>query len=226
METIRNKTIVKVLKWTLTCAFYAGIAVSLVVVGATFMTLDPKEGNELISAWPLTVNPISVGYTVSSVRQNLSALAITTHDATLHFASRDFTYFTLKLMGIAGTLGLWLVITYLLKRLFSSLTLSNLFTKENITRLRIVALLILAITPLKVLNGILWFFYIKSNVHVEGKTFTLFPNLFATTQLPDDVIWFNLNPDFQTLFTGLVMVVVVEVFRIGYAYKLDNESIL
>jgi hypothetical protein len=226
METLRNKSIVNILRWIFTFAFYVGVVVTVVAVAVSIMTLYPAEKSELVSSWPIHVSPQALDYKPFPMHQSLHRLSITSTHAMISFASTDYFYYVLKFLDFIATMCLWLMVIYLLKQLFSSLTNNYLFTENNIKKLRMVAVLIISIMPVKLINGLLHYIYIKNNVQIEGKTIVLFPDLFTESQLANDKIWFVINPDFQTLIIGLVILVLVEIFRIGLNFKHDNESII
>jgi hypothetical protein len=226
METLRNKSIVNILRWIFNIAYYVGAVVTVVVVAVSIITLYPAEESELMSSWPIFISPQALDYKISPLHQNLHGLSITSTHAMIRFASTDYSFYALKLFDLIATVGLWLFVLYLLKELFSSLARNYLFTENNNKKLRMVGILIIFIMPLKLINGLFHYIYIKNNVHVAGKTIILFPDLFTQSQLANDKIWFAINPDFHTLIIGLVILVLVEIFRIGLNFKRDNESII
>jgi hypothetical protein len=226
METLRNKGIVNILRWIFNIAFYVGTGITVVVVVISIMTLYPAEESELVSSWPIFISPQALDYQISPLHQNLHGLSIASTQAMIRFASTDYSFYALRLFDLMATVGLWLFVIYLLKELFSSLASNYLFTENNIKKLRMVAILIIFIMPLKLINGLFHYIYFKNNVLVEGKTIILFPDIFTESQLANDKIWFAINPDFHILIIGLVILVLVEIFRIGLDFKRDNESII
>jgi hypothetical protein len=224
METLRNKSVVNILRWIFSIAFYVGAVVTVVVVAVSIMSTYPAEESELVSSWPVFISPQALDYKISPLHQNLHGLSITSTQAMIRFSSTDYSFYALRLFDLIARVGLWLFVIYLLKELFSSLASNYLFTENNIKKLRMVAILIICIMPLKLINGLFHYFYIKNNV--EGKPIILFPDVFTESQLANDKIWFAINPDFHTLIIGLVILVLVEIFRIGLDFKRDNESII
>jgi len=59
---------------------------------------------------------------------------------------------------------------------------------------------------------------------VAGKVYTNIFSLYSGTNKNE--IWLNLNINFQALLTGIVLLVIAEVFRAGLLIKEDNDSIL
>jgi hypothetical protein len=213
------------LRWIFSIAFHVGAVVTVVVVVVSIMSTYPAEESELVSSWPVFISPQALDYKISPLHQNLYGLSITSTHAMIRFASTDYFCYALKLFDLIARVGLWLFVLYFLKELFTSLATNYLFTEKNIKMLRMVAVLIILIMPMKLINGLFHYIYFKNNVHVEGKTVILFPDFFTKSQLTNDEIWFAINPDFHTLVIGLVILVLVEIFRIGLDFSVTmNQS--
>lgn len=103
-----------------------------------------------------------------------------------------------------------LYITFLLKRILNSLTEGTPFTLENSNRIRYISY---AIISWPLLGFVFKAIHLIKNIVVNNN--------------PIHVDIFNLSFfDFKTLFLGLIVLVIAEIFKIGYIMQEEQKMVI
>jgi len=101
-----------------------------------------------------------------------------------------------------------LSITYLLRQVFRSLAQNNPFVLENARRLRLIAILIMLISIITFAHDAAVNWFLQQNF--------LLNNVHGAIRAP-------LVIDVKTLFAGLIVLIIAEIFRIGAHMKEEQE---
>jgi hypothetical protein len=99
-----------------------------------------------------------------------------------------------------------LSITFLLRKLFDSLAHDNPFVTENARRLRQIALLIILTSPINFARDAFENWYLQQNFILDGSG-----------------IRSHLVIDVKTVFAGLILLIIAEIFRIGAQLKEEQD---
>lgn len=148
-----------------------------------------------------------VDVATASVADNISdaSLALDSGKLTFnHQSSKQIIGFNLVFMWLGFSISL--TITYLLRRLFKSLTQNNPFIVENAQRLRLISFLIMLIPVTSFAHDAVVNWFLKQNFLLDGSG-----------------IRSHLSIDLKTLFVGLVVLVIAEIFRVGARLKEEQE---
>ena len=143
---------------------------------------------------------------ITSINQSIIEPSIRSYNGSFFYVSRNkFNVIMYRIRDIIlFGFGIWLV--YHLRKVFSTLIKKEPFIKENAVRIRIIGLITIIFellrTFMKFENGL----YLKNKVLLYGGNIT--PK-------------FELN--FVTIFLGLVIIVIAEIFRIGTQLKEEQE---
>ncbi|KAA5546412.1 DUF2975 domain-containing protein [Adhaeribacter rhizoryzae] len=154
----------------------------------------------LTQSQPLAVKPAPAATNINNVTLKLNA-------GELHFTqdkSLPLVIYNLGVMWIGFAISLG--ITNLLRKIFDSLTDNNPFVVENAQRLRQIALLIILIAPITFMRDLFLNWYLRQNFVIDGSA-----------------IQTHLTLDFKTIFIGLILLIIAEIFRIGTRLKEDQE---
>lgn len=222
MENIRYKNLLKAFRWLINIALYVQIAGAVVIFVSFFFMLS-GEG-ELISSYEVALDQQPTEHAISSKNTSLNNLKLVVNQGTIQFTSRNAGYYILKIIDAIFLLAVSILITVLLKKIVKSMEGHHPFTMENTLRIRKIAFLLMSITPYSLIQSFIYRSYILKNISIEGLEYTeLFS--FLPYNLADR-IWVGIDVDLQALITGIILIIIAEVFRIGLIMKLDNESIL
>jgi hypothetical protein len=107
-------------------------------------------------------------------------------------------------------IGLILFVTWQLKRIFSGFSKNQPFADNNATRIKWIAFSMVFLVFFDGLEDLLHRLYTRSTILLSGATFDTYAFHF----------------DFRTFMLGLLLFILAEVFRQGYEYQTDSESIL
>jgi hypothetical protein len=103
-----------------------------------------------------------------------------------------------------------MLITWLLKKIFSGLANNQPFSTENAIRIRCIAFAVLFLVFFDVAETLLSRLYTGSTLVITGAK----------------LAWYDYSFNYQTLLFGLLLLILAEVFRRGTEYQTDSESIL
>jgi hypothetical protein len=108
------------------------------------------------------------------------------------------------------TIGIILLVTYWLKRLFTNLANNKPFSYENSKRVQWIAGTILFLAFFDVIEAFLSRQYNISAIDLSGATFDIYDYSF----------------DLRTFLIGVVLLIIAEILKQGYEYQKDSESIV
>ncbi len=116
------------------------------------------------------------------------------------------TLFVLQFTLVLPLLAIGLVVIYQLRIIFASLVGETPFTGENVRRIRIIGIAVIAGALLSSIAHALIGIYLAANIQVPGLELNA-----------------NLKPDFGGIFLGAVVIVLAEVFRHGARLQEDQD---
>lgn len=217
--------IVRILLWVTNLSLVASIGTSLVIVIAFIFTLS-DEG-ELMSAWEVEIGEQITHLKVMSKSPSIDDPKIVINKGVVQFTSRNIGYYMLKFMDAIIVILPAIYIIILLKRTLRSIHLEHPFTKENARRLKYIAFALMLVSPYSLIKSLVYRSYVINNIGVEGKTYAdIFEIFHSFSAPPANKIWLALDINFQALLTGVILLVIAEVFRVGVLMKEDNDSIV
>ena len=205
MKVIGKRSIASVLKFIITAAWYLQFVLLAFVLGVLLLVFFSKDfvdsDLEVKLVQPQTIEE------VASANPAFWDASLKLNEGVLHYKTRiDWKLVLFSLSYVLIFFGLTLSVTYLLRKIFSTLTHETPFIHENAVRIRKIAFLIMLLAPLE--------FTEKVYHHlVASYYFTLAGDRIAT----------HLTFDFQKLLFGLILLIIAEVFRVGTQLKEENE---
>lgn len=210
------------LKWGANIALGIHIVVAISVLFVLLLAFGSDNG--LTSSWPITNGKNLSSYALSAKSQSVGNLSIEVSEGVLSFTSTSAGYCVLKFADTAITLLLTLFILLLLRQVVGTLATQTPFCEANAKRLRMMAVLIMALTPHQLLQGFVYRLFVQNNILVEDAKFASFP--FNSAVDSSNTIWLSSGLDLQPLFIGLLLLAIAEVFKIGVHLRQDSESIV
>ncbi len=222
MEQIEHKPIIKTLKLMINLALGLEVAMLFAVTAIFFITITSPE-DKLISTWPVEVGSITQEYQLDATNDNVSDFALYINQGNIEFVADNLGYYILKIVDAVFILFITISITVLLKRIFLSLDKGNPFITANVDRMRLMAILLMLLTPYSALKSWVYQSYIRNTFTIEGEHSPGWSSFFETSS---NSIWLSWQIDIQPLIVGLILIILAEVFRLGVIIKTDNESIV
>lgn len=185
--------------WYIQLLFLILLTVLLIVKFSTADIIESDLEVRLTQSKVVAVTP-APETTISKPTLNLDS-------GKLHFTqnqSWELVSYNLGVMWIG--FAITLSITYLLRKIFDSLAQNKPFLMENTRRLRQIALLIILLSPFNLAKEVFTNWYVKHNFILEGSG-----------------IRTHVVIDLQTIFIGLVILIIAEIFRIGTQLKEEQD---
>ncbi|MFD3000358.1 DUF2975 domain-containing protein [Pontibacter toksunensis] len=209
MKTLGKYSLASFIKFIISAAWYIQL---FFLIFLTFAISIKFLKNGTTEPTPETVEvrltqSRQVDVATAAIAQNISAAALQLDSGKLtfnHQSSKQIIGFNLVSMWVSFSISL--TITYLLRRLFRSLTQNDPFIVENAQRLRLIAFLIMLIPLTSFVHDFIVNWFLKQNFLIDGSG-----------------IRAHLNIDLKTLFVGLVVLVIAEIFRVGARLKEEQE---
>lgn len=206
MKALQMKSMAYILRvlfkivWVVQIVFY-----SVVFFG---MIAKFSFSNEFtIDGWPVTLPAGSYTTQVSPTSPKLSDVKVQVEKASLSFRTqRDWRIIAIAITGVCFGFGIALAITYQLRKIFATLTQANPFVASNAGRIRIIAFILISFPLVSTLLGTITNQYVKTHFAAGGNAFSFYYNL-----------------DFSAVLTGLVVLVIAEVFRLGTQLKEEQD---
>lgn len=168
-------------------------------------------------SWPVTLQTADTKPTINSTKNEITHFKLLersdVHPAyaqTLSFEDASTGRRLLQTLHNLIYIGLIMFITWHVKKIFTGFSDNQPFLNNNATRIKWIAFSILFLVFFDVLEDVFHRMYTNSTIVLSGATFDQF----------------NINFDFRTFFLGLLLLIVAEIFRKGYEYQSDSESIL
>ena len=174
-----------------------------------------------VHGWPIHVEPSVESFGIRPLDNSTDILEVRVDGAEIGFRTEgDWQPKALRMINLL--VGAWLVllIIYHLRRLMASVAKGTPFIRENVSRFRKAAILLLAIALFDAVRGIFIARYIRSRFSIDNPANPLHP--LELRALGD----FLQNLDGGLILLGLILLVLGEIFRIGLDYKEDSHSIV
>jgi hypothetical protein len=207
MKVIGKRSVATGLKFLINAAWYIQLAAfSLALCVLVYVSI---KRDVIDSDIPVKLREHQTIKGMVSTSADLWDAQLKLNEGMLHVKRRPSWPEILLMLGqFACIAALTLTITYLLRKIFATLTVNggSPFIPENAVRLRKIAILIILLAPLNFINDFYNFWLVTTNFQSKENNFT-----------PD------LKLDFQTLLIGLVVLVIAEIFRTGTQLQEENE---
>lgn len=143
---------------------------------------------------------------------NISNINITfLADIKFNSNDRGFISFYFIMHFIFG--GLTIYLLWLLKKILQTVNDKNPFQLENSKRIRTIGFIIIFSQLFAIISGILLTIYFKNPVYLPGFEISLY----------SDVILVFIQQSVGEIFTGLIILVLAEIFRMGTTYREEFE---
>lgn len=128
---------------------------------------------------------------------------MTINNGTLRFkGANNWQNISITFIGLSIAFGTFLLITYQLRKILSSFVSDHPFIKSNILRIRLIGLILIVASALKFVFSFFYTNYINS----------AFEGFIFTNKL-----------EFAPLLSGLLILIIAEIFRIGVNYREEND---
>ncbi len=205
MKAIGKRSVASVLKLMINAAWYLQFAIFCGVLAMFAHIFTQKEfiGSDV----PVKIQDYPKITGIPSSNPNWKDTYLTVTAGTLHVERRiDWQLMLGILVYCCGFASLSLSITYLLRKIFATLTTRHPFDPQNANRLRRIAFLVMLFAPLELYNDLFTHISIGHGFSREKVNFLLQPEL-----------------NFQFVILGAVLLVIAEVFRIGTQLREENE---
>lgn len=206
MKILVKSSVASILKWWLEILWYmtwAAAVIIAVIFGHAIISGD-AVGERLDVPVLFDLQPGF--YDLASDRLDVSGARITDATGTLRFESSNAPLMAFYLWIATAVLAVLLVVFQQLRKIFRSLTDGDVFTPANAFRIRIIGLFVIFGEIAATLLEFLAQHYIRAR--------------FETTGL---VLRADFAADLSTIFGGLVVLAIAEVFRTGAKIKEDQD---
>jgi hypothetical protein len=209
MKTLGKFSLASFIRFIISAAWYIQLAFLLFLTFAITLkffkngTTEPTPETvevRLTQSRSVPVSIVALASELTAANLNLDSGKLTFN----HQSSKQIIGF--NLLSIWVSFAISLSITYLLREIFRSLAQNNPFVVPNAQRLRIIAFLIMfsALTSLAHDAMVNWF--LQQNFIIEGSG-----------------IRAHLVIDVKTIFAGLILLIIAEIFRIGTQLKQEQD---
>lgn len=206
MKTLGKKSLAYVLKvllnilWVVQIIFFSLIFFGMIIYFAT-----SKEYT--FNGWPVILPVDSYSTQVSPTSPKLSDAKVKVEKASLSFRTQsDWQIVALALTDIIVGFGISLTVTYQLRKIFATLTQADPFVASNAARIRIIGFVLISFPLVSALLGTITNQFVQKHF-VAGK----------------NALLFRYDLELSWVFTGLVILVIAEVFRTGAKLKEEQD---
>ncbi|HYG40243.1 MAG TPA: DUF2975 domain-containing protein [Cytophagales bacterium] len=205
MKTIGKRSIASILKFIINFAWYfqwAILAFVTVILIVVFINKDYVDHDVMVKiSKPIT------SFTVTAKNPDYAEPTLIVESAKLNFKNKvDAVLIMESFLFLSLIFFFSLTITYLVKKIFNTLTENTPFVPENAKRLKQIGFLIILYAPLKIAYDLV--------SHSKATMNFLIDNAPIGTE-------FNFH--FETIIAGLVILVIAEIFRIGTHLKEEQD---
>ena len=206
MRILGKRSLAATLKFLVDLSYYLLLlfGVVLVVIMATIPLLTKAK---LSTEIPVRFELDRQAYSISSPEMGSEKAEIAGARGTLKVPGRTFGTAIEQILMILLSLGILFLILRRLRALFATLKQGTPFVPVNVSRIRGVGLLIIALAVVGPAFAAWWAYRVTSQLHATGLRFQT-----------------SLDVSGLTILTGLILIVVAEVFRIGAEMKGDLEA--
>jgi len=211
MKALGNRSISSVLRRVITVLWYLEFLL-LLTPPLVFM-----DDGGIRYSWPVTLQTVDSTPTFNPTKKDISHFKLLersdVHPATAQTLSFEDASMGRRLLQTLHNLiyiGLIMFVTWNLKKIFTGFSHDEPFLGNNAKRIKWIAFSILFLVFFDVVEDVFHRMYTSSTILLSGATFDQF----------------NISFDFRTFFLGLLLLIVAEIFRKGYEYQSDSESIL
>ena len=209
MKTLGKHSLASIIKIILNIAWYVQlffVVFLTVAISLKFFkngTANPTPETlevRLTQSKAIPVSTSSTGEKLNGATLNLDSGKLSFN----HLSSKAIIAFNLVSMLIAFSISL--SITFLLRKIFQTLTTSYPFIIENAYRLKNIGLLVILTSVTSFTHDWIVNWYLKQNFIIDGSA-----------------IRAHLVIDLKTIFAGLIILIIAEIFRVGTRLKEEQD---
>jgi hypothetical protein len=206
MKAMGKRSIAAFLRGWLTVLWWlVWLAVAGVVLTTSYVVISGKPVDELMDI-PVAVDLNPSSYEITSERLDITGARMSDVEGTLRFTSAD-TVATLSYLGVAlAYFTVLVVVLYQLRKIFRSLAEGEPFSLANAARIRLIGLFVIFGELAHSVVVFLFQYYVKSTFSISGLTITP-----------------GVHVDLSSVFGGLVLLVIAEVFHLGARLQEDQD---
>jgi hypothetical protein len=212
MKSLGKRSISSLLKRLITLVWYLEFLL-LLTPPLVFM-----DDDGIRYSWPVTLESAEIKPAINPTSDRINHFKLLGRpgvvnsdlEQTLSFEDSTFNRRLLQTLHNLVYIGLIMFVTWQLKSIFSGLSDNQPFTNNNGTRIKWIAFSVVFLVFFDILEAILHRMYTSSTVVLSGAAFDKY----------------SISFDFRTFMLGLLLLILAEVFRKGYEYQADSESIL
>lgn len=155
--------------------------------------------------WPVTISQ-KADIEINAMSNSVSnAKVIVTNGELLFSGNNNRDNVVITFVALALIFGTVLLITFQLKKIFSTFKKTEPFVVSNSKRIRLIGIILIGSCLLKFLFGIFYTRYL--NAHFQW----------------DQKIIFGQSLDLGTIFIGVLVIILAQVFRLGTELQEDNN---
>ena len=211
MKALGDRSISSLFKKVITIAWYLEFLL-LLTPPLVFM-----DDDGIRYRWPVTVQAVDTKPLIHATKDEITHFKLLersdvhpSNSQTLSFEDASTGRRLLQTLHNLIYIGLIMFVTWHLKKIFSGFSDNQPFLGNNASRIKWIAFSILFLVFFDILEDLFHLMYTSSTIVLSGATFDQF----------------NINFDFRTFFLGLLLLIIAEIFRRGFEYQSDSESIL
>ena len=194
MKTLGTKSLSTVLSRVIQVVWWIELVAAVCITAAIIITPFFKE--EVSFNTPVTFSNVNVK-NVTAAAPDIQTGQLTVTDGRFYFpVQTNFTNTLIMTIIVIGAFSFLILITYQLKQIFSSFEKNEPFMEINIKRIRKIGIILIAYTVAQLLYNIAVNQYLVSHFNWDNTQLTYSINLIA-------------------LFTGVTMIVIAEIFKLG-----------
>ncbi len=206
MKTLGKNSLSSVIKFIIYAAWYIQLFFLVLLTGLLVAGFFRNKVIESDLDVRLTKSKPSA-VTIAQPQSGIRTASLKLDSGKFHIThTRTWQTISYKLGVIWIGFAISLTITFLLLRLFNSLTQNNPFVVENARHLRKIAILIILISPLSFARDAFENWYLQQNFLLQ-----------------DSGIRAHLVIDVKTVFAGFILLIIAEIFRIGAQMKEEQD---
>ena len=199
---IRAVSIILSIIWYLQWIFVAGLIVISFLIATHNSIIDTGK----IEGFHIQYVRIDIPDSISDTGNQNGDVYLTNGEGRLHIENAEYNFIYFRLIIAFIDTFFYILIVFLLRKIFSSLKTGEFFVKQNGIYIKNIAFTVLGLTLIPAFLNYLINIYIKQSLSIEGILFKA-----------------QFEFDYGTVFLALLIFVIAEVFIKGTELKEDQD---
>lgn len=203
MDQIRQRPLSSFLRIALNTIFYSGMVIfAILMAGVTFsfVSSDARQFN-----WPVSFTTSSLT-DIAPSKDGFDEVEILTGTGELFFTdANNWQNMGITYSGLILNFGIFLFVTYHLKKIVSTFNRTGPFIELNVLRVRHIGLALIVFPILDLAFDLIYVQYLNANLTWENQGH------------------FTSSFDFMTSLLGLLIFLIAEIFRLGVAFREESD---